>query len=106
MRTPPTPRNLQRAGKSFWKKTHGEFKLSDTWQLELLTLCCQALDGIEEAQKALAEDGRYIDGRYSKIAHPAAKDLKDFTTIFYRTIRELGLNLEGSKESTRPPSLY
>lgn len=100
------PPGLGPKGKQFWKRVQAEIPLEEAHDLERLRLACTTLDDIEEAEKAIRAEGRYLKNRFGELReNPALKTVRDSRVVFCRIVRELGLDLEDAPES-RPPRLY
>jgi hypothetical protein len=101
-----TPSGLERAGKDFWKKIHSEYVFEETADLQRLFMAARCLDTIEAAERAVEQDGYFIEDRFKqKREHPGLRTCRDNKTIFCRIIRELGLDIPDAVES-RPPRQY
>lgn len=106
MKIPNPPGALKAAGRKFWKKVLGEYVLTDAHDLTRLALAAGCLDEIAGAEVILAADGYFTLDRYGgRRENPAAKSVRENKIIFCRIVRELGLDLEGAKES-RPTRQY
>jgi phage terminase small subunit len=100
------PGALKAAAKKFWKKVLSEYVLSDAHDLQRLALAAGCLDEIAGAEIILRAEGYFTLDRYGgRRENPAAKSVRENKIIFCRIIRELGLDLEGAKES-RPTRQY
>ena len=97
------PKNLKKVGKKFWKQVLQEFSLTDSHDLERLTLACTCLDAIDAAQEQIEQDGAFIADRYGAVKeHPAGKVIRENKIIFVRIVRELCLDVEEPVESRIP----
>jgi phage terminase small subunit len=100
------PADLKTAGRKFWRSTQSTIPLSDPHDAERLHQACCCLDEIEEAKQTVQKEGRYISDRFQqRREHPAAKTIRDATTLFCRIVRDLGLDLT-TTEDNRPPRRY
>ena len=100
------PSGLGVKGKSFWHRVTSDFEFSEAHDLERLRLACQTLDDLEEAERSIRAEGRYLKNRFGELReNPALKTVRDSRVVFCRIIRELGLDIEGAPES-RPPRQY
>ena len=100
MKPTKTPSGLKNPGKKFWKKVLGEYELSEAHDLERLKHSCQCLDEIDEFKKIVETEGRMVNGR----EHPASKAIREYTVLFSRIIRELGIDLTTTE--SRIPRKY
>ena len=106
MKIATPPGDLKAAGKTFWRKIHGEFVLDGQHDLERLGMACRCLDDLTEAEDRVRADGMFQVNRYGNtIEHPGMKVIRDMRLLFVRIIRELGLDLTNGPES-RPPRRY
>jgi P27 family predicted phage terminase small subunit len=106
MKIPKTPSGLNTAGKKFWKKVLSEFELSETHDLERLSMAARTLDDLAEAEKQVKKDGMFTVNRYGgTVEHPAVKTVRDTRMLFIKIVRELGLDL-AIPEDSRPPRRY
>jgi len=97
---PRVPTGLRSRGRAFWKKVHKDFTFCGQGELELLHSCCKALDTIARAEQALQRDGLFIEDRFNvQKEHPAAKTIRDYTALFSRLVKQLGLK---EPEEKRP----
>ena len=102
---PRVPRGLGLRGKAFWKKAHEEFSFCGQGELELLKAASKALDTIEKAEKALQKDGLYIVDRFGvQKEHPATKTIRDYTALFSRLVKQLGLKEPEEKRPVGRPA--
>jgi phage terminase small subunit len=92
-RVPAAPAHLSASRKRLWKAILGDFEL-DVHELELLRLACEALERCEEARRAIARDGAYVQGRFGPKAHPAISVERDARIGAARLFREIGLDGE------------
>jgi hypothetical protein len=100
-----TPAGLKAPGKRFFKKVMGEYELEDTHDLERLAQACKCLDEIDEGERIIEIEGRFIEDRFKQCReHPAAKSIRDARTLFFRAVRELALDIEPPE--SRPPRRY
>lgn len=93
------------AGRNFWKKVLKEYELTETHDLERLSMAAKCLDDISEAEERVRKDGMFVKNRYgSTIEHPGMKTIKDCRLLFVKIIRELALDI--SAPESRPPRKY
>jgi P27 family predicted phage terminase small subunit len=98
---PRAPAGLGSSGKRFWKRIVEAYELEEH-HLALLQQACKCLDDLDEAGKALQEQGRYFLDKYEQWKeHPAAGDARQLRGLFQRLVRELGLDLNDTE--SRPP---
>jgi phage terminase small subunit len=103
---PKSPNGLQTSGKNFWKKVLSEYDLSESHDLERLSMACRLLDEISDDEKLVRTEGRFMPDRFhQKREHPAARAIRDNRTLFCRIIRELCLDIVTPGDS-RPPRQY
>ena len=94
---------LRAPGKHFYQTVLSEYELVDHHDLERLTQACKCLDEISEAEAIIKAEGRYITDRFGqRKEHPAGRAIRDSRTLFFRAIRELGLDLSTGPESRIP----
>ena len=106
MKIKTPPKELQAAGRAFWRKVLGEFSLTDSHDLERLGMAAKCLDDLAEAEQRVRLDGMFAVNRYGNtIEHPGLKVIRDTRLLFVKIIRELGLDIVNPQE-TRPPRLY
>jgi len=106
MKIPKTPSGLNTAGKKFWKKVLSEFELSETHDLERLSMACRCLDDLKEIENRVETDGKFTLNRYGAVVeHPGCKMIRDTRLLFIKIIREMGLDLVVPEDS-RPPRRY
>ena len=98
------PQHLSVEAKNFYKKVITEYQLEDH-HIKILTLACQCLDRIAEAQEVVRKNGSYYTDRWNQCKeHPGMKVERDNKILFARLIRELSLDI--SAPDSRPPGLY
>jgi phage terminase small subunit len=78
----------------------GEFVL-EAHHEAVLAVACEALDRMRQAQRAIEQDGAYIDGRFGKKAHPGLAIERDSRLAMLRALRELGLDYEAPSNTQR-----
>lgn len=100
------PNGLKANGRRFWKNVLSEYDLTDTHDLERLSMASKCLDDLCEAEKRVKEDGMFTINRYSAtVEHPGVKTIRDTRLLFVKIIRELALDIV-SPENPRPPRQY
>lgn len=106
MKKPPTaPKHLSAAARRWWKTVTADFDF-EAHHLILLQNACELWDRSQDARKQVARDGALIPDRFGSLKeHPAAKLERDSKIAFTRILRELGLDILGADEATRPPML-
>ena len=101
---PRVPKGLGLRGKAFWKKAHEDFTFTGQGELELLNSACKALETIEKAEKAVQKDGLFIEDRFGvQKEHPATKTIRDYTGLFSRLVKQLGLREPEEKKPVGRP---
>jgi len=97
------PSGLKKPGKKFFRKVMSEFQIDDSHDVERLLQAGKCLDEIDEGERIIEIEGRFIEDRFKqRREHPAAKSIRDARTLFFRAVREMGLDLQEPPES-RPP---
>ncbi len=104
MATPKAPTHLSAEARKFWRDVVAQFEMQP-YDLQLLGAACESLDRMREAQKTVAADGPYVDGRFGLRAHPGLAVERDSRIALMRALRELALDIEPPPES-RPPRRY
>jgi phage terminase small subunit len=105
MTIPRAPKELQKAGKKFWKQAHEELEFDEIQDLERLKMACRCLDEIANDEEVILAEGRFIKDRFEQVReHPAAKSIRDNKILFCRILRELNIDLAPAE--TRPPRKY
>ena len=101
------PNGLQVSGRKFYRKVLNDYVIEESHDLERLFQACRCLDEIDEAEKVLKTEGRFIFDRFKqRKEHPAAKAIRDHRILFVRILRELCLDTEDPKDGpSRPPHL-
>jgi phage terminase small subunit len=106
LKIPKSPNGLKPPGKRFWKKVLNEYDLSESHDLERLKMACRCLVEIEEAEKTVEDEGRFIKDRFSQTKeHPGARAIRDNKMLFIKIIRELNLDIS-TPDDSRPPRKY
>lgn len=106
MKITTPPKELKTAGKNFWKKVLSEYELSDSHDLERLSMACKCLDDLVEIEARVETDGRFVVNRYgTPVEHPGCKMIRDNRMLFIKIIRETGLDLNTATDA-RPPRQY
>src|SRR3990167_1234436 len=98
------PMHLKPATRRWYRHVISEYQL-EPHHVELLRLCCEALDRAEDARAMLAEEGTIVQGRFGPKAHPAIAIERDSRHAFARLLRELDLDVDPPAEAARPPLL-
>ena len=101
MSDPKPPRHLSSEAKRLWRSIVNDYQLEDRHKV-LLTLACEALDRLREAQATITAEGAYIEGRYGRKSHPAIAVERDSRLAFARLARELGLDLSDAPTARMP----
>jgi hypothetical protein len=89
------PASLGKAGAKLWSSIMAEYEVSDAGGLALLSLACEAVDGIAEDAATIARDGRLVRGKFGVREHPLLRHQLAQRAFVCRTLQRLGLNLEG-----------
>lgn len=106
MKIAKSPSGLKVNGRKFWKKVLSEYDLTDSHDLERLSMAAKCLDDLCEAEKRVKEDGMFTRNRYgSVVEHVGLKMIRDTRLLFLKTIRELSLDISTGPEA-RPPRQY
>jgi len=100
---PKAPKHLSSEAAALWASVLRDFEL-EPHHLSMLERACEQLDALRMAQKAVAEHGPLIDGRFGPRPNPAVGMARDATTLHLRALRELGLDLESP--ASRVPSRW
>ncbi len=94
MKTPRTPTGLKAPGQRFWKQVLSEYQLGEAHDLQRLQHACGCLDQIDECEKVVEAEGRFILDRFQqKKENPASKVVRDNKILFCRILRELALDI-------------
>ena len=102
---PKPPRELRPETKRWWRAVVAEYALAPH-HVRLLTLAAGAWDRAQEATGELAKAGTYVNDRYGCLKlHPAIGVERDSKILFARLLRELDLDTEPPRDSSRPPGL-
>jgi len=89
-----------------WRRIAQVYELDDKDQARL-SVACEALDRLREAQALLRMDGLVTDDRFGQAnAHPCVGIERDSRIGFLRALRELQLRDEGVLELVRPPLIH
>lgn len=99
-RGPTPPKHLSPESRRFFRSVASEYHL-ESHHLALLERACESLDRLRDAQKAIAEHGVMVAGRFGPRLNPAAALERDSRLAFARLLRELGLDLETPRNSER-----
>ena len=101
---PQAPKHLSAEARNLWSATATSYEMEER-HLVTLTVGCEVLDRMREAQVQLKLDGSYIEGRFGMKGHPALSVERDSRLAMMRAFRELGLDLE-EPAAPRPPSRW
>jgi hypothetical protein len=99
-------RKLGKPGAVLWRDAMRDYRIDDVGGLELLTLACEALDRAEGCRVQIDRDGEMIRGKSGPREHPLLKHELASRAFVVKTLRALGLNIEGSIKPGpgRPPT--
>ena len=103
---PRAPRHLTKPAQAFWKAVALDYDvLGDPAGEQLLTVACESLDRLWEAQKAIKKDGLMTTDRYgSPKLNPAVSVEKTSRQGFLAAMRSLRLDIEPPYPTAgRPP---
>ena len=101
--TPRAPAHLRPETRAWWISVVREFVL-DAHHRMVLTTAATAWDRMAECREALAEHGlTFIDPKGVTKARPEAAIESSARAGFLKSLRELGLDIDGPAESARPP---
>jgi phage terminase small subunit len=100
------PDYLQFSTKKWWKDTVSRWVL-EPHHIRLLTLAASSWDRAEQARELLAVHGlTYTDPKSGRpCSRPEVAVERDSRLAFARLIRELDLDLEPPKATSKPPAL-
>jgi phage terminase small subunit len=99
------PKHLSTSAAAWFNVVVNSFELEAHHTL-LLTAACEAWDRGQQAREVIAIEGAYFTDRQgNRKAHGAIQVEKDCRISFARIVRELDLNTEPPKDSSRPPQL-
>jgi P27 family predicted phage terminase small subunit len=103
---PKPPKHLKAETRRWWASVVAGYVLEDH-HVRLLTLAGEAWDRGVAAREALAKDGMFFtDSRGNPRSHPAMAVERDTRIAFARLLRELDLDVEPPRSSSRPPGRY
>jgi P27 family predicted phage terminase small subunit len=97
------PKGLSSEARRLWKAT------AETWVLDgpgltLLEDACKSLDRRRAAEALVRKEGMTQTDRFGQIkAHPCMGIIRDEISSFVRLLKQLGLDVAGAAESSRPP---
>jgi len=95
---------LGKFGLDLWTRVMTAYDIGDVGGIELLTLCCQALDRAECCREEIERAGHMIPSRTGMRSHPLIRDELQCRALAMRTIDRLGINHEAIKPIGRPPA--
>lgn len=105
MTTPRAPKHLRPATKRWWSIVVESYELEEH-HLKLLSLAATAWDRAEEARQELAKSGLTYSDRFgAPRPRPEVAIERDSRLAYCRVLRELDLDSESLRESSRPPLL-
>jgi len=98
------PNDLAAAGSAYWRRIQRHWRL-DEHQFAILHRACRCLDVIALAEADLVTTGPTVVDRFKQSRPaPAVTIIRDYSTLFARLVRELGLSAAAS-DGERPPQL-
>jgi hypothetical protein len=89
-------RKLGRHGGQLWKNVMDEYQIEDVGGVELLVSACAALDRAEACRATIDRDGEMIRSKVGPREHPLLRHELASRAFVVKTLRTLGLNVEGS----------
>jgi P27 family predicted phage terminase small subunit len=105
-KTKPKPPQYLKASTRRWFRDVVETFDLEPHHVRLLTLAAEAWDRVQEAREMIATAGAYFNDRFGcPKAHPAVAVERDSRIGFARLLRELALDVEPPRDSSRPPGL-
>ena len=99
-------RKLGAAGAALWRSIMGEYAITDSGGLEMLTLACQSLDRAEALREHIDEDGEIVRSKAGPRDHPGLKHELAARAFVVRTLHRLGLDVEAVKPVGRPSGTF
>src|SRR5262249_40720221 len=99
---PQPPRPLGQHGLRLWTSVMGAYAIDDVGGIELLCLCCQALDRAESCRALIDADGERVKTRTGMRSPPLLRDELANRAFVARTLDRLGINAEALKSVGRP----
>lgn len=99
------PRPLGTHGAALWASVTGEYDISDSGGVEMLTLACQALDRAEDLRGRIDADGSIIETADGALRdHPALRHELAARAFVVKTLKVLGLSFEAVRSGPGRPT--
>ena len=98
------PENLSQAAKKLWQKIQGEYQITDSGGLSILTTALEAWDRMKQCEQTLKNDGLTVSDRFGqqKISPLCAVE-RDARSQFLAAIKMLNLDLEPLRDGPGRP---
>ena len=103
-KTPSPPTRLSREARALYRRIVGEYGVDDAGGLAILSVACESLDRLRQAQQAIEADGPITLDRFGQQRpHVMLQVEKDSRAHFLAAIKQLGLDIEPLGAVGRPP---
>jgi len=103
--TPRAPKHLRKSTAEWFRSVAKSYEL-EPHHVRLLQLAAEAWDRVEEAREALAEHGLTFEDRFGQPhARPEVAVERDSRLAFARLLRELDLDADPPRDTSRLPAL-
>ena len=95
----PVPKHLSKPAKTWWRKIHKEYSITDQAGLLLLQTAPEAYDRLKEAQETIGKDGLMVKDRFGQDkSHPLLTVERDSRSQMLLALKALQLDIDPSQE--------
>jgi hypothetical protein len=99
-----SPSSLGEAGRKLWHAIQREYAIDDAAGRVVLEQICLCADLAERCSRRIEADGPLIRSKQGMRAHPLLKIEQSARTFVVRTLRQLGLDIEPTRDVVGRPS--
>jgi P27 family predicted phage terminase small subunit len=98
------PKNLSQAAKKLWQKIQGEYQITDSGGLSILTTTLEAWDRMKQCEQTLENEGLTVIDRFGQQkTHPLCTVERDSRSQFLQGLKALNLDLEPLRDGPGRP---